>query len=229
MLEKMVCQSVDPRLEQDPKKAKKTRDVLVALALSQYGKSIDRPWRWLWFSALAPYMTWKRGALNWEWLSSWVEVIEGKAPGDADPEGTLRKWWEKTLKLLALGSGEIPALSRRVKTNTRDYIARRRIARHFTLMRLLDGAWAYIRYERGRNRPCRPAVDITDILVMDNVVKAGTDEWGYVSKGLLKAFGFLKVRNLRQRGLQDYYAALPQSVGRLRPIPPRGYIEVVPK
>lgn len=193
-----------------------------------YGRAIPKALRWGWFCALVPYMKWKRGTLNWIWLSRWVDAIEGGVPGDCAGE-SLRTWWFQSVRIMTFGVRSVSALSKRISQNRRDDVARRKIGRHFSIMRLFDAAWSYVRFDRNRRRP-RPTGDISDFLG-DSYVAKTPGEVEYVKKGLLKTFGFLRTMPMHQQDMRDYCDVLTkwQAVGRLQPIPPGGYIEIVPK
>lgn len=193
-----------------------------------YGRAIAHPARWCWFSALVPYLTWKKGELDWAWLASWVEAIEGDSPRDSSAEDRVRLWWSKTVRTMDSSARAVSSNAHLIGESKRVVSPRRALGRHLALMRLFDGAWAYVRFNR-QNRRVKPIGDITEFFPEALIAKSSLER-EFVTQGLIKTFKFFRAVPVRERNFADYreiYLSTGEASS-FNPIP-SGYLEVLPR
>lgn len=158
------------------------------LAGTRYGRQVERPERLLFFSALVPYMKWRRGSPDWQWLARFIAATEGRAPGTVDAADATRAWWKKTLRQAHQQARGL------VTTGSASIAQRRRLQRHLLLSRtVLDAAWAFVRFLNS----CRPLAERA--IIQGHLYHRKSPERHFVRRGLIPTFGGLRERRFTTR------------------------------
>lgn len=188
----MLLSAPEKLSQSNPAIKRTTSPDWLSLSAQRFGRPIPHFGRMLFFSALVPFMTWKRGSPNWTWLTDWVDAVEGHAPGDSDASGSVRTWWRKSISRLRSEVAETKHLAAAAPKNPS---AKRRLQHHLLFMQALDGGfWAYIRFARLAPSQRR---DSPLVLPSGHIYTRGVER-DYVQKGLVPVFRIFREQEIRK-------------------------------